>query len=125
MFRNKFVISWFVVLAATALPAFSQSEGTGGSEVSVPALGSFVKSTIDNGIDNKAANSGGVLGTYRYFFNTHNGVETDYGYSLNTESYGSPAGAIGEKSYSHEISAAYVFRMPMRNFTPFLLAGGL
>ncbi len=27
------------------------------------------------------------------------------------------------KSYSHELSAAYVFRLPMRKFTPFVLAG--
>jgi opacity protein-like surface antigen len=30
---------------------------------------------------------------------------------------------LGVKSYSHEISAAYVFRLPMRKFTPFVLAG--
>ena len=28
------------------------------------ALGSFVKSTTDNGVENKAAHSGGVLGSY-------------------------------------------------------------
>jgi opacity protein-like surface antigen len=65
-----------------------------------------------------------VLGTYRYFFSTHSGVEADYGYSLNTQNYSSVNGAVGVKSYSHEISAAYVFRMPLRRFTPFLLAGG-
>ena len=27
------------------------------------------------------------------------------------------------KGYSHEVSAAYVFRIPMRKFTPFVLAG--
>jgi opacity protein-like surface antigen len=31
--------------------------------------------------------------------------------------------ALGVKTYSHEASAAYVFRMPLRNFTPFVLAG--
>src|SRR6202790_5127506 len=73
------------------------------------------------GIANKATNS--VLGSYRYFFNAHNGVEANYGYSLNTQSYGSTSGVLGVKSYSHEISAAYVFRVPMRRFTPFVLAG--
>ena len=123
MFRTKLIVVCFVGLAASALPAFSQSEGMGGSEVSVQAFGSFVKSTTDNGIDNKATNSGGLLGTYRYFFNTHNGVEGDYGYSLNTQNYGLPAGTLGVKSYSNEVSAAYVFRVPMRSFTPFVLAG--
>jgi outer membrane immunogenic protein len=89
----------------------------------VQAFGSFVKSTTDNGIENKATDSGGVLASYRYFFDAHNGVEANYGYSLNTQSYGSTSGAPGVESYSHEISAAYLFRIPMHNFTPFVLAG--
>ena len=123
MFSKKFVIASFVSIASMALPAFSQSETPGKNEVSVQAFGSFVKSTTNNGIENHATNSGGVLGSYRYFFNTHSGVEANYGYSLNTQSYGSTSGVLGVKSYSHEISAAYVFRMPMRKFTPFVLAG--
>lgn len=124
MFKNKFFVTWFVGLGVMALPAFSQSEGTGGgSEVSVQAFGSFVKSTTDNGVENKATNSGGVLGSYRYFFNAHHGIEANYGYSLNTQNYDSTSGVLGVSSYSHEVSAAYVFRMPMRKFTPFALAG--
>src|SRR6202163_2354600 len=123
MFRKKQVVTWFVSLASLALPAFSQSETPGKNEVSVQAFGSFVKSTTNNGIENKATNSGGVLGSYRYFFNTHSGVEANYGYSLNTQNYGLTSGVLGVKNYSHEISAAYVFRMPMRKFTPFVLAG--
>src|SRR5580700_9064462 len=123
MFSKKFVVTSFVSIASMALPAFSQSETPGKNEVSVQAFGCLVKSTTDNGIENKATNSGGVLGNYRHFFDAHNGVEADYGYSLNTQNYGSAIGALGVKSYSHEISAAYVFRMPMRNFTPFVLAG--
>src|SRR5260370_3574689 len=123
MFARKFVIEWVVSFASMALPAFSQSEDPGKNEVSVQAFGSFVKSTTNNGIENKATNSAGVLGRYRYFFNEHNGVEANYGYSLNTNSYGLSTGQLGVKSYSHEISGAYVFRLPMRKFTPFALAG--
>ena len=123
MFSKKFVVTSFLSIASMALPAFSQSEAPGKSEVAVQAFGSFVKSTTNNGIENKATNSGGVLGSYRYFFNTHSGVEANYGYSLNTQNYGLTSGVLGVKNYSHEISAAYVFRMPMRKFTPFVLAG--
>jgi opacity protein-like surface antigen len=123
MFSKKFVIASFVSIATMALPAFSQSETPGKNEVSVQAFGSFVKSTTNNGIENTATNSGGVLGSYRYFFNTHSGVEANYGYSLNTQNYGSTSGVLGVKSYSHEVSAAYVFRLPMRKLTPFVLAG--
>jgi opacity protein-like surface antigen len=123
MFRRKLAVAWIVGIVSTALPAFAQSETPDKNEVSVQAFGSFVKSTTDNGIENKATDSGGVLGSYRYFFNANNGVEANYGYSLNTQSYSSTGGVLGVKSYSHEISAAYVFRMPMRKFTPFVLAG--
>jgi opacity protein-like surface antigen len=123
MFRKKIVVTLIAGVASMALPAFSQSETPDNNEVSVQAFGSFVKTTTDDAIENKATNTGGVLGSYRYFFNAHSGVEADYGYSLNTQSYGSSAGVLGVKSYSHEVSAAYVFRLPMRNFTPFVLAG--
>jgi opacity protein-like surface antigen len=123
MFGKNLVVTWIVGIACAALPGFSQSESPERNEVSVQAFGSFVKSTTDNGIENRATKSGGVLGSYRYFFNAHNGVEANYGYSLNTQSYGLTSGVMGVKSYSHEISAAYVFRMPMRKFTPFVLAG--
>src|SRR5437879_1906001 len=116
MFRKKLVLTWIAGIASAALPAFSQSENPEKNEVSVQAFGSFVKSTTDKGIENTATNSGGVLGSYRYFFNAHNGVEANYGYSLNTQNYGSSSGVLGVKSYSQEISAAYVFRMPMRKF---------
>jgi hypothetical protein len=89
------------------------------------AFGSFKKSGTDNDIENKATNSAGVLGSYRHFFNAHNRAEANYGYSFNTQSYGSTRGVRGVKSYSHEISAAYVFRMPMRKCAPFVLAVGL
>lgn len=118
MFQTRLASTLVASIAAIALPAFSQSEG-GKSEVSAQAFGSFVTSTTQNGIENRATHSGGVLGSYRYFFSEHHGVEANYGYSLNTQSYGS----TGVKTYSHEISGAYVFRVPLRNFTPFALAG--
>jgi len=123
MFMNKLAVTWFAAVATMGVPAFSQSEEPSKNEVSVEAFGSFVKSTTNNGIENKATNSGGVLGSYRYFFNNHSGVEANYGYALNTQSYRSTSGVLGVQSYSHEVSAAYIFRMPMRKFTPFVLAG--
>ena len=87
-----------------AMPAFSPSEPVSmpRNEVSVQALGSWVKSTSDNGVQNSATDSGGVRILYRFFFNEHSGVEANYGYSLNTENYGLSEGPLGVKSYSHE-----------------------
>ena len=123
MFRNSIAISVLLGAVSLAAPAFSQEDNAGRNEVSVQAFGSFVNSTTDHGVQNKATNSGGVLGSYRFFFNTHNGVEANYGYSLNTQTYGLSNGVFCVKNYSHEVSAAYIFRVPLRHFTPFALAG--
>lgn len=121
MFR---AISFSTILlggALAALPAFSQEASR--SEVSVQAIGSFVKSTTDNGIQQSATNSGGVLANYRFFFTNTSGVEVNYSYSLNTQTYGLPTGPLGVESYQHEFTAAYVYRHPLRRFTPFAEAG--
>ena len=123
MFGKNFFITAVAGIASIALPAYAQSEDSGKNEVAVQAFGSFVKSTTDNGTQNSATNSGGVLGSYRRFFDAHNGVEVNYGYALNTQNYQSSSGAVGVKSYSHEVSGAYVFRLPLTHFAPFALAG--
>jgi opacity protein-like surface antigen len=103
------------------LPAVAQE--TDRSEVSVQAFGSFVKTTTDNGVQQSATNSGGVLANYRFFFSNDNGVEVNYGYSFNTQSYDSATGPLGVKAHQHEATAAYVYRHPLRHFTPFAEAG--
>lgn len=106
-----------VILCGGALMAFSQEYSK--QDVSVQALGSFVKSTWDKGIEQSATNSGGVLASYRYFFNKNNGAEINYAFTTNTQAYSGQ----GVDTHSHEASAAYVFRLPRKHFTPFLLAG--
>jgi opacity protein-like surface antigen len=123
MFGKKLVVTLIAGVATIALPAFSQSEAPDRNEVSVQAFGSFLKSTTDDGVKNSATNSGGVLGSYRYFFGVHSGFEVNYGYSLNTQTFLSSNGSLGVKNYSHEASAAYVFRFPLKRFTPFVSAG--
>jgi len=121
MFRKYTLL---VMAAATiSLPAFSQEEGPNRNEVTVQAFGSFLKTTTDNGVEQSATNSGGVLASYRFFFNNYNGVEVNYGYSLNNQNFTYPGGSTGVQAYSNEVSAAYVVRRPMRYWTPFLLAG--
>jgi outer membrane immunogenic protein len=123
MFQKGLLVMLVAGVASIAVPAYAQSQEGERQNVAVQAFGSFVTSTTNNGIDNSATNSGGVLATYRYFFSTHHGVEANYGYALNTQSYTSSAGALGVKTNSHEVSGAYVFRMPFGKVTPFALAG--
>jgi opacity protein-like surface antigen len=121
MFRINSFAAIVLGGALVALPAFSQEGGR--SEATVQAFGSFVKSTTNNGVQQDATNSGGVLASYRFFFSNSHGVEVNYGYSLNTQIYGLATGPLGVKSNQHEVSAAYVYRHALRHFTPFVEAG--
>jgi outer membrane immunogenic protein len=124
MFQNRLVATFAAGIASLALPAFAQTENPGKQDVAVQAFGSFVTGTTQDGVHNSATNSGGVLASYRYFFSRHHGVEANYGYALNTQRYSTGGGLIdGVGTYSHEVSGAYVFRMPFPRVTPFALAG--
>jgi len=121
MFRTKSFAAILLGGVLAVLPAFSQEGGR--SDATVQAFGSFVKTTTDNGVQQGATNSGGVLASYRFFFSNSQGVEVNYGYSLNTQTYGLVAGPLGVRANQHEVSAAYVYRHPLRHFTPFVEAG--
>jgi outer membrane immunogenic protein len=119
MFKNQFsTLMLGVVLTSAA--AFAQEDYTAfKSEATVQGLGNFVKQTTQDGIKQDATNSGGVLATYRFWFNRHNGVEANYAWTNQTEKYNQ----FGIDNNTHEISAAYVFRMPMKRWSPFVLGG--
>src|SRR5262249_20054268 len=76
-----------------------------------------------NGIEQSAENTGGVLASYRFFFNKNHGVEANYGFQTNNERYGIGGSIAGLDSRTHEVSAAYVIRFPMKRITPFAVAG--
>jgi outer membrane immunogenic protein len=121
MIRTKSLATILMGAALASVPAFSQEFNR--SEVSVQAFGSFVKTTTDNGVQQSGTNSGGVLANYRFFFSRNQGVEVNYGYSLNSQNYGLESGPLGIKSDQHEFSAAYVLRHRLGGFTPFVEAG--
>ncbi|HEV3199764.1 MAG TPA: outer membrane beta-barrel protein [Bryobacteraceae bacterium] len=119
MFKSR-LAALTITTALTSVTVFAQEEYTRfKSEASVQALGSFVKQTTQNGVDQGATNSAGVLATYRYFFSRHHGVEANYSWTSNTQNYD----RVGIDNNSHEISAAYVFRIPMKRWSVFALAG--
>ena len=121
MMKSTRLFTALMGVGLAALPALAQESGR--SEVTVQAFGSFVKSTTQDGVQQSATDSGGVLASYRFFFSKSHGVEVNYGYSLNTQSYGLSGGPLGVKSNQHEVTAAYVYRHALRKFTPFVEAG--
>jgi len=124
MLRTRNLAMILLGTALLSMPAFSQEDyPKEKSEASVQAFGSFLKETTQNGVRQSATDSGGVLATYRYFFNKYHGAEANYGHSLNTHSYGLTSGPLGVNTHSNEVTAAYVFRYPTRRLIPFALAG--
>ena len=121
MFRTYRLAVILLGGALATLPSFSQE--TDRNEVSVQALGSFVKTTTNNGVQQNATNSGGGLGSYRFFFTGNQGVEVNYGYSRNSQFYSLPTGSIGGDTNQHEVTAAYIYRHRMHGITPFAEAG--
>jgi hypothetical protein len=88
MLSSKALLSMIAGAIDMCSPAFAQEETPAyKNEASVQPFGSFVKSTTSNGVDQTATNSGGVLASYRFLFNAHNGIEANYGYGLNTQNY--------------------------------------
>jgi opacity protein-like surface antigen len=121
MVRANNLTALLIGTALFSLPAFSQEGGR--SEASVQFMGTFTKQTDSNGIRQNSSDSGGVLASYRFFFTKHQGVELNYGYSRNTVSYDYVTGPLGTSTNQHEVTGAYIFRLPMKRFTPFVEAG--
>lgn len=120
MLKNRLAGFTIATVLTSSTTVFAQEDYTlFKSEASVQALGSFVKQTTENGIDQGSRDSAGVLATYRYYFSRHDGIEANYSWTSNTQTYT----GFGVDTNSHEISATYVFRMPMKRWSPFVLAG--
>jgi hypothetical protein len=84
--QNKYMQSNPFGSRAGSAAVFSQEAGL--SDAAVQAFGSFVKTRTDSGVKQGATNSGGVLASYRFFSSDSHGVERNYRYSLNTQTYG-------------------------------------
>ena len=119
-FRSR--LSFVVLASALSMgPAFAQEIYK--SEASVQFFGTFVSSTWYGGVQQTATDSGGVLASYRFFFNDYNGVELNYGFAPGTQKYLYFPSAINTKADSDEATAAWVFRYPGHRVVPFGLVG--
>jgi outer membrane immunogenic protein len=97
------------------------------SEANVSAIGTFNDHSTGNGIRQGSSDSGGVLANYRFLFTKHQGVEIDYSFFKDSQHYTRavlpPSFAYGVHTTVNEVTANYVYRMPMGRFVPYLSGG--
>ena len=93
-------------------------------EVSVEGTGLLTKQSDGNGVQNRAADSGGFLSGYRYHINRWLSAEADYGYGRNTQVYsGNVPGRV--QANPHQITGSAVVHLPgLGKVYPYALAGG-
>ena len=106
-----------------SLPALAQENGAYKADISIEASLPLVKNTNAYGVQQSTTINYGIVADYRYYFDKHNGAELSYGYARNTQTYGVNSGPVGIKNNSDDVFAAYIYRFPMRRWSPFVLAG--
>jgi opacity protein-like surface antigen len=106
-----------------SLPAFGQEESLPKMEIAIEASAPIAQNTNAQGVQQGSTVNYGFLAGYRVFFDKHSGVELTYGYARTSQTYGLNSGALGVSNSSNEALAAYVFRFPMKRWSPFVLAG--
>ena len=121
MKRSFFAIVAFIFISAIA--ALSQEVR---NEVSVQATGFFTRDSNDQGISNKATQSGGVLAGYRHRINRWFSAEGNYGYNRSTEQYFTSGGSSRIQADVHSATGDLVVNLPFRfhKLLPYVLAGG-
>jgi opacity protein-like surface antigen len=96
------------------------------SKLTLQGTGLFTTNRNADGTTQDATNSGGFLVGYAHQFNGWAGLETNYGYSRNTQNYFSIADSTGIQSNTHQFTGAFVANLPANTawFRPYALAGG-
>lgn len=117
----------FCVFLLLMIPAFAQQSDAAHdskSSLSVNLTGVLNNTSTGNGLDQTATQSAGFLASYRVSLSKHNAFEFSYGYTRNSQTWNVDSVCCRAKEGLHEITGAYVFKMPAGKITPFLLAGG-
>ena len=123
MTRLKMLIAGLFTALLLTTPSLAQELPP--NEVSAQGTGFFTEDSDNNGITRHTTDSGGLLVSYRNRFSRLFGVDLSYGYTRNTQSDFTPAGASRVQSDVHQTTAALVAHTPGRVFglRPFALSG--
>jgi hypothetical protein len=105
-----------------SLPAFSQEHQVSETEIGVQACVHFVENINADPTQQTVAVNHSFLGDYHFLFNKHTGIEPSHGYTHDTQTYNLNSGSSGVKDNSDRVSTAYVFRLPVKRWSSFVLA---
>jgi opacity protein-like surface antigen len=122
MFRSISVFALVVAMSASA--AYAQVEQP--SQINIQATGLVTKSSSDQTPSHEATKSGGFLVGYSYQFSRWFGAEGNYGFTRNTQKFGTVGGPTFVESDFHEVTGALVVHIPthVKSFRPYVLGGG-
>jgi len=95
------------------------------NEMSVQGTGFLTKDSEGNGIRQHTTDSGGILASYRFHFNSWLAADGSYGYTRNTLWNLTSAGVFNVQSNVHQATGALVMTSPRMFFelSPYALAG--
>jgi opacity protein-like surface antigen len=95
------------------------------NEVSVQGTGFLTKDSKGNGIRQHTTDSGGLLASYRFHFNSWLAADGSYGYTRNTLRNLTSAGAFNVQSNVHQAMGALVVTSPRMFFglSPYAMTG--
>jgi len=109
-------------LLLSAVTAFGQESR---QDASISATGNFAPEVHGaTGTYTTSNDTLGALVSYRYLLTPRSGLEVNYGFTQNTPVYTIP-GTLQNQVHARqqEVSAAYVFNMTFKRYSPFVEAG--
>jgi len=95
------------------------------SQVSIQGTALVTKDTTNSGSTHQTTKTGGLLLGYSYQFNKWAGVEGNYGYTRNVQTFTAPARGSSLESDFHQVTGAFVAHFPtsVEKVRPYALAG--
>ena len=111
---KKVLLGFGAVAAALMLAtprAFAEVEQP--SQITIQGTGLFTRSSSNGITSHDATESGGVLVGYSYQLKPRFGIEANYGYARNTQSYSTAGGQTAVDTNVHEAMAGLILRIPV------------
>jgi outer membrane immunogenic protein len=119
---KKTILLGALALMVSSVAAHSQESR---QDASVSGFGLVGPVVHGNSVTLTPSRTGGILVSYRYLLTPHSALELNYSWAQNTDyfTYGGNLTQFPINTRQQELSAAYVFGLTFKNYTPFVEAG--